>query len=58
MYYKIVNRYESTITAQIFGHSHYDELNLFYDLQNLTRPVSVSYLGKAKRDFALKAQSS
>jgi sphingomyelin phosphodiesterase len=43
-YYKIVNRYESTIVAQIFGHSHKDEFRLTYDLNNKTRPTTVAYL--------------
>lgn len=30
-YYKIISRYESTITAQFFGHTHYDEFEVFYD---------------------------
>lgn len=30
-YYRIVNRYESTITAQFFGHTHQDEFQLFYE---------------------------
>lgn len=30
-YYRIVNRYESTIAAQFFGHTHQDEFELFYD---------------------------
>ncbi|XP_015127559.1 sphingomyelin phosphodiesterase isoform X2 [Diachasma alloeum] len=44
-YYRIINRYESTITAQFFGHTHYDEFELFYDTDDLTRPVSVAYVG-------------
>lgn len=44
-YYKIVNRYESIIMAQIFGHSHKDEFHLFYDLNNNTRATNVAYLG-------------
>ncbi len=44
-YYRIVNRYESTISAQIFGHDHKDQFKIFYDLKNLTRAVSISYLG-------------
>ena len=44
-YYRIVNRYESTIVGQIFGHSHKDEISLFYDLQNISRAVNVAYLG-------------
>lgn len=38
-------RYESTITAQFFGHTHFDEFELFYDTQNLGRPVSIAYVG-------------
>ena len=30
-YYRIVNRYESTIAAQFFGHTHQDEFQLFYE---------------------------
>ncbi|XP_063982405.1 sphingomyelin phosphodiesterase-like [Diachasmimorpha longicaudata] len=44
-YYRIINRYESTITAQFFGHTHFDEFELFYDIDELTRPVSVAYIG-------------
>ncbi|XP_063982786.1 sphingomyelin phosphodiesterase-like [Diachasmimorpha longicaudata] len=43
-YYRIINRYESTITAQFFGHTHFDEFELFYDTENLTRPLSVAYV--------------
>lgn len=34
-YYAIVNRYEATITAQFFGHTHYDEFEVFYDPNDL-----------------------
>lgn len=44
-FYKIINRYESTIVGQIFGHSHKDEFRLYYDLYNLTRPNGIAYLG-------------
>lgn len=43
-YYRIVNRYESTIVGQFFGHSHSDEFKVFYDLNNLTRAVGISYI--------------
>lgn len=43
-YYRIVNRYESTIVGQFFGHSHSDSFRVFYDLNNITRPVSVLYI--------------
>ncbi|XP_039289630.1 sphingomyelin phosphodiesterase isoform X2 [Nilaparvata lugens] len=44
-YYTIINRYESTITAQFFGHTHFDEFELFYDSQDLGRPTSIAYVG-------------
>ncbi|XP_043928971.1 sphingomyelin phosphodiesterase [Protopterus annectens] len=43
-YYHIVNRYESTIAGQFFGHTHYDEFQMFYDEETLTRPVSVAFI--------------
>lgn len=39
------DRYETTITAQFFGHTHFDEFELFYDTENLGRAVSVAYIG-------------
>lgn len=30
-YYRIVNRYENTISGQFFGHTHQDEFEIFYD---------------------------
>lgn len=38
-------RYESTITAQFFGHTHYDEFQLFYDTTDLGRALGVAYVG-------------
>jgi len=40
-----LRRYESTITSQFFGHTHFDEYELFYDTQDLGRAVSVAYVG-------------
>lgn len=34
-YYAIINRYEAIITAQFFGHTHYDEFEVFYDNKDL-----------------------
>ncbi|KAK0079856.1 hypothetical protein PV325_000728, partial [Microctonus aethiopoides] len=44
-YYRIINRYESTIVAQFFGHTHYDEFQVFYDTKNLERALSIAYVG-------------
>ena len=43
-YYRIINRYESTIVGQFFGHSHSDEFEIFYDLEDKKRAVSVLYI--------------
>ncbi|CAB0033583.1 unnamed protein product [Trichogramma brassicae] len=43
-YYDIINRYEGTIMAQFFGHTHWDEFEIFYDLENLKRPVNIAYI--------------
>ncbi|XP_023316837.1 sphingomyelin phosphodiesterase-like [Trichogramma pretiosum] len=43
-YYDIINRYEGTIMAQFFGHTHWDEFEIFYDLENLKRPVNIGYI--------------
>lgn len=43
-YYHIVNRYESTIAGQFFGHTHTDEFQMFYDEETLTRPLSVAFV--------------
>lgn len=43
-YYHIVNRYESTITGQLFGHTHMDEFQMFYDEETMTRPLGVAFI--------------
>ncbi|MBN3300635.1 ASM phosphodiesterase, partial [Amia calva] len=43
-YYHIVNRYESTITGQFFGHTHLDEFQMFYDEETLSRPLGVAFI--------------
>ncbi|NWR59894.1 ASM phosphodiesterase, partial [Bucorvus abyssinicus] len=43
-YYRIVSRFEGTIAAQFFGHTHLDEFELFYDEETLSRPVSIAFM--------------
>ncbi|XP_014209092.1 sphingomyelin phosphodiesterase-like [Copidosoma floridanum] len=43
-YYDIINRYEGTIMAQFYGHTHYDEFEVFYDTKDLKRPLNVGYI--------------
>ncbi|KAK4887018.1 hypothetical protein RN001_003289 [Aquatica leii] len=44
IYYKIISRYEDTVTAQFFAHTHMDEFEVFYDNENYVTPVSVGYI--------------
>ena len=46
-----IYRYELTITAQFFGHTHFDEFELFYDPKDLSRAVSVSYICPSVTSF-------
>ncbi|XP_015791561.1 sphingomyelin phosphodiesterase [Tetranychus urticae] len=56
-YYRIINRFESTIAAQFFGHTHQDEFVLFYDEEDNTgpfssfRPTSIGYIGPSVTTF-------
>lgn len=43
-YYDILSRFEQTITAQFFGHTHNDEIELFYDKENPERVIGVAYI--------------
>ncbi|CAL4122871.1 unnamed protein product [Meganyctiphanes norvegica] len=44
-YNRIINRYENTIRAQFFGHTHTDEFEVFYDGD---RPMSVGYIAPSQ----------
>uniref|UniRef100_A0A1A9ZW88 Sphingomyelin phosphodiesterase n=1 Tax=Glossina pallidipes TaxID=7398 RepID=A0A1A9ZW88_GLOPL len=44
-FYKIISRYENTVVAQFYGHTHFDEFELFYDPSDLTRPNNIAYIG-------------
>ena len=45
-YYKIVNRYQSTVTAQFFAHTHADEFEIFYDEKTRKIPTKYELLKK------------
>jgi len=55
-YNRIVNRFESTISGQFFGHTHQDEFEIFYETVNnsagiRTRPTNVAYIGPSITTF-------
>uniref|UniRef100_A0A3Q3J3G6 Saposin B-type domain-containing protein n=1 Tax=Monopterus albus TaxID=43700 RepID=A0A3Q3J3G6_MONAL len=50
-YYHIVNRYESTVAGQFFGHTHLDEFQLFYDEETMSRPLGVAFIAPSATTF-------
>lgn len=48
-YYNIIARYESTVTAQFFGHIHSDEFEVFRDPENLSKICT--FFEKSKLEF-------
>lgn len=43
-FYNIIKRYENTVTAQFYGHTHYDEFEVFYDPQNISKLHSFMHI--------------
>lgn len=48
---KIINRFESTVAAQFYGHTHKDEFKIFYDLVDRNRPTNVAFIGPSLTPF-------
>ena len=47
-------RYEDTISGQFYGHTHKDEFEVFYDLEDASRAVSVAYITPAVTTYSFK----
>eukprot|EP00026_Physarum_polycephalum_P014391 Phypoly_transcript_14900.p1 GENE.Phypoly_transcript_14900~~Phypoly_transcript_14900.p1 ORF type:complete len:255 (+),score=36.05 Phypoly_transcript_14900:45-767(+) len=43
-FYQVVDRYEDTILAQFYGHTHNDQFEVFYDLEHKWRATSIAYI--------------
>ncbi|XP_063702884.1 sphingomyelin phosphodiesterase-like [Culicoides brevitarsis] len=50
-YKRIIERFHETIRAQFYGHSHYDEFNIFYENQNPQKPINVGWNGGSLTPF-------
>lgn len=48
-YNGILDQYANIIRAQFFGHTHFDEIRLFY--KNQVKPISVAYLAPSVTTF-------
>ncbi|EEB20401.1 sphingomyelin phosphodiesterase, putative [Pediculus humanus corporis] len=51
-FYDIISRFENTVTAQFYGHTHWDEIEIYYDSETSKRPISVGYVGPSLTTFA------
>lgn len=50
-YNKIINRFESTVTGQFFGHTHRDDFKVFYDTEDPSRATNVAFIGPSVTTF-------
>ncbi|ULU05043.1 hypothetical protein L3Y34_017643 [Caenorhabditis briggsae] len=52
-YYRVIQRFESTIAAQFFGHDHLDYFTVFYeDMHNVSsKPIGVGYAAPSVTTF-------
>lgn len=41
----VLLRFNDTVVAQFFGHTHTDEFELFYDEKDFDHPVGIAYVG-------------
>ncbi|KZS07062.1 Uncharacterized protein APZ42_029601 [Daphnia magna] len=48
---RIINRFESTVVAQFYGHTHNEEFKVFYDQANATRPINVAFIAGSMTSF-------
>ncbi|GLV41289.1 uncharacterized protein CBL_04813 [Carabus blaptoides fortunei] len=44
-YYRIIQRFAHVISAQFVGHTHFDEMNLYFNNSDIMEPMSVAYNG-------------
>ncbi|GMT31295.1 hypothetical protein PFISCL1PPCAC_22592, partial [Pristionchus fissidentatus] len=52
-FYEIVNRFENTIAAQFYGHTHYDEFQVYYENSNPAgRPTHFNFITPSLTTFS------
>ena len=44
-YTRIIERFSTVVTAQFFGHTHYDEFTVFFNTSSSWQPINIGYLG-------------
>lgn len=46
-----LSRFENTIRAQFFGHTHNDEFIMFYDSATMSRPLNLAFVTPSVTTF-------
>ena len=49
---KIISRFESTVAAQFYGHTHNEEYKIFYDSANASRPINVAFIAGSLTSYS------
>lgn len=51
-FHQVIQRFENTVVAQFYGHTHFDEMMVFYD-DDYTRAINVAYIGSSTTPYSL-----
>lgn len=52
-FYKIISRYQNTVTGQFYGHTHYDEFRILHDPKNKSMPINIMWIGPSLTPYRI-----
>ncbi|XP_022913387.1 sphingomyelin phosphodiesterase-like [Onthophagus taurus] len=50
-FYKIIDRFEDTVKAQFYGHTHSDQFEVFYDTTSFKRATNIAFIAPSVTTF-------
>jgi len=50
-YTRIIERFSTVVTAQFYGHTHYDEFTVFFNTSSSWQPINIGYLAPSISTF-------
>ncbi|CAG7832730.1 unnamed protein product, partial [Allacma fusca] len=56
-FYNIISRYRKTVKGQFYGHTHYDELKLFYSPTELGVPINPLWISPSLTPYEINNPS-
>ncbi|KYQ91360.1 sphingomyelinase [Tieghemostelium lacteum] len=51
MYQQLVEEYGSIISAQIYGHTHLDQISVYTDTETFSKPIGVNYIAPSMTTY-------